>query len=72
MGAVQLLPLHVTQVPILFNLSDRQAWSLAQHMQPAHFKANEIVLRKGDEGDTFYVIEDGIFSIFDGVFNQCL
>lgn len=41
-------------------------WTLAQHMEHATFRAGELVLQKGAEGDTFYIIEEGLFSIFDG------
>lgn len=34
-------------------------------MEDRLFKANEVVFRKGDKADAFYVVEDGEFVIFD-------
>ncbi|GMH33824.1 hypothetical protein BSKO_01658 [Bryopsis sp. KO-2023] len=53
------------KVPILFNLGEHQLWKLAQHMEHAQFRAGDLVLRKYDEGDTFFIIEEGLFSVFD-------
>lgn len=36
-------------------------------MEHAQFKAGDIVLKKGDEGDAFFIIEEGLFSIYDGM-----
>ena len=41
----------LAQVPILFNLSEPQRFQLAQCMKPRTFEADELVFRKGDQGE---------------------
>lgn len=63
------LPSHPSsppQVPILSPLSERQLWQLARAMRPAAFKQGEVVFRKGEPGDAFYVVHSGAFTVFDG------
>ena len=52
------------QVPILFNLSDHQLLDLAQQLTPKAVNAGEVVIKEGDEGDSFYIIEEGTFSCY--------
>ncbi|CAG8444074.1 15314_t:CDS:2 [Funneliformis caledonium] len=56
---------EATTLNLLFKNLDRET---KQHVVDAMFEkpvvANEIVIRQGDEGDYFYVIEHGIFEIF--------
>lgn len=54
------------QVPILYNLSDRQLWQLARAMIGQTFSKGDVVFRKNDVADTFYIIQQGVFTVFDG------
>jgi CRP-like cAMP-binding protein len=56
-------PLHL-QVPILFNLSDSQLLELAQQLKQKTVEPGEVVIKEGDEGDSFYIIEEGTFSCY--------
>eukprot|EP00798_Chlamydomonas_sp_ICE-L_P007831 gene7831-1030_t len=51
--------------PLLCNLSEPQLMQLAKEMQTAEYKKGQLVLRKGDPADNFYIIQSGQFSIFD-------
>jgi CRP-like cAMP-binding protein len=52
------------RVPILFNLNDSQLLDLAAQLEAKTVAPNEVVIREGDVGDTFYIIEDGTFSCY--------
>jgi CRP-like cAMP-binding protein len=52
------------QVPILFNLSDSQLLELASHLEPRSVAPGEVVVKEGDEGDSFYIIEEGTFCCY--------
>jgi signal-transduction protein with cAMP-binding, CBS, and nucleotidyltransferase domain len=52
------------RVPILFNLSDSQLLDLAAALEPITVAPNEVVIREGEAGDCFYIIEDGTFSCY--------
>lgn len=54
------------QVPVLCTLSNEQIWQLLKHMTEEKFNRGDIVFRKGDNGDTFYIVQDGTFRVFDG------
>lgn len=54
------------KVPILANLSEPQLLELARCMDSFKFRKGEIVFRKGDDGDRFYVVEEGEFIVSDG------
>ncbi|EFN52025.1 hypothetical protein CHLNCDRAFT_54794 [Chlorella variabilis] len=56
----------IEDVPILSNLSEQQLFQLARCMANRSFGAGEVVFRQGEAGDTFYVVEEGSFSITDG------
>ncbi|KAI7838861.1 hypothetical protein COHA_007362 [Chlorella ohadii] len=49
------------KVPILSNLSEQQLFQLAGCMSNREFAAGQDVFRKGEEGDTFYIVEEGFF-----------
>lgn len=53
------------KVPVFFSLSEKQLWKLADSLETSHHAKGDLVLRKGDYGDVFYIIEEGTFSIFD-------
>lgn len=38
---------------------------MAEKMEEKYFRAGEQVIRKGEQGDEFFIIEEGNFSIFD-------
>ncbi|TYZ57646.1 hypothetical protein PybrP1_003398 [[Pythium] brassicae (nom. inval.)] len=47
------------QVEILGSLSERQLALLAGVLQAVTFEDNEMIIRQGDVGDTFYIVEEG-------------
>lgn len=49
------------QVPILSNLTEQQLFQLAGCMSNCEFGAGQVVFRKGERGDTFYVVQEGNF-----------
>lgn len=52
------------QVPILFNLSDNQLLELASHLEPRTVQPGEVVINEGEQGDTFFIIEEGTFCCY--------
>lgn len=50
------------QVEILGSLSERQLALLAGVLQAVTFGDQEMIIRQGDVGDTFYIVEEGIVS----------
>jgi len=51
-------------VPILYNLGDMQLMQLASQMKTQDVAAGDVIIREGEVGDTFYVIEDGVFTCY--------
>lgn len=52
------------RVPILFNLTDSQLLDIAAQLETRSVAANETVIRQGEVGDSFYIIEEGTFSCY--------
>ena len=48
-------------MPILSNLSEQQLFQLAGRMANREYGSGQEVFRKGEEGDTFYIVEEGTF-----------
>ena len=53
------------KVPILSNLSERQLFELARRVISKEFAAGEVLFNAGDPGDSFYVVEHGLFAVSD-------
>ena len=53
-------------MPILYSLSENQLWQLSSAMRTESLEKGKVVFKKGDAGDSFYIIKDGIFSCCDG------
>lgn len=49
----------LTQVPILESLSDYERLQVADALKAKTFNEGEVVITQGDEGDSFYIIEEG-------------
>ncbi|GLI69549.1 hypothetical protein VaNZ11_014092 [Volvox africanus] len=56
---------HLKAVPILSTLSERQLWQLAHAMHTANFKKGDVVFKKGEQGDMFYIVQSGSFMVVD-------
>ncbi|KAG2497546.1 hypothetical protein HYH03_004293 [Edaphochlamys debaryana] len=56
---------HLKEVPILSACSERQLWQLARAMTSVAFKQGQVVFRKGEPGDCFYIVHSGAFTVFD-------
>jgi CRP-like cAMP-binding protein len=52
------------RVPIFFNLTDSQLLDLAAHLIPRTAAPNEVIIRQGEVGDSFYIIEEGTFTCY--------
>ena len=52
------------RVPILFNLTDPQLLDLSAHLDAKAAAPNELVIRQGEVGDCFYIIEEGTFTCY--------
>ncbi len=50
----------------MVNLNERQLWQLARVMGQTRYTAGQMVFMKGDPGDTFYIVQEGTFSVFEG------
>lgn len=55
-----------SQIPLLYNLSERDLWRLAKAMVTQKMSKGQVVFQKGDPGDAFYIIKEGAFTCFDG------
>lgn len=47
------------KVPILASLNDYERMTVADALMPATFQEGDVVIRQGDNGDAFYIIEEG-------------
>lgn len=52
------------RVPILFNLTDSQLLDIAAHLDSKTVAPDEVVIKQGEVGDSFYIIEEGTFSCY--------
>lgn len=49
---------------VLFqHLDDSQRTDVFNAMFPVHHKAGEFIMRQGDEGDNFYIIDEGTVEV---------
>mmetsp|Transcript_14045 Transcript_14045/g.46131 ORF Transcript_14045/g.46131 Transcript_14045/m.46131 type:complete len:481 (-) Transcript_14045:117-1559(-) len=46
-------------VAVLSNLTDTERSAIADVLETKSFKAGECIIKQGDEGDLFYIVEDG-------------
>ena len=53
----------VLQVPLFASLSPSQKSQLCTALRPLHVKAGTAVVRAGDAGNTFYVVEAGTCTV---------
>lgn len=51
------------KVKLLQSLDKWERLSVADALEPAYFKDGEVVMKQGDVGDAFYIIEDGECSV---------
>lgn len=49
----------LAKIKILESLSSYERQKIADVLQPIRFLPGEFVIRQGDEGDSFYFIEEG-------------
>jgi len=54
------------KVPVLAQLTQEQRWKLAVNIKQTKFAEGEDIVREGEEGDVFYILESGQVGIFDG------
>jgi putative peptide zinc metalloprotease protein len=57
---VQLL----RQVPLFADMDTRQVQTLAARMREECYEPGEVLIRQGDEGETFYVVESGCIQTY--------
>lgn len=49
----------LAQVPILESLTDYERLQAADALSPQNYREGEVIIRQGDDGDVFYIIEEG-------------
>ncbi|EGG24224.1 protein kinase A regulatory subunit [Cavenderia fasciculata] len=61
----QLRLKQALQRNILFNhLEDEERNTIFSAMVEVHYKENDLIIKQGDQGDNFYVVDDGICDIY--------
>lgn len=53
----------VSQVPLFASLTPAQRSQLCTALKPMHVRGGTAIVRAGDVGDTFYVVEAGACSV---------
>jgi cAMP-dependent protein kinase regulator len=51
-------------VPLFVTVSDQELDNIANHLKQERFPAGEVVIREGEEGDIFYILERGKVSVW--------
>ena len=54
-----LYMLFLAQIELLAGLSEIERSQIADSLQPEEYEAGEDVIRQGEQGDTFYIVEEG-------------
>lgn len=49
----------IEKVPLLSGLSAYEKLQLADSLKPVHYKSDDLIIREGDEGHDFFLVEDG-------------
>eukprot|EP00736_Rhodelphis_marinus_P009065 Rmarinus@m.8431 len=62
----KLIMTTTKQCSLFQTLDDHQRSGLVEAFHLKHFKKGEVLFRKGDEAQHFYIIRDGEFDIMDG------
>lgn len=52
-------------VPLMAEMEPAQLAQIADELEPQTFQPGEMIIRQGDEGNTFYVVESGSAVITD-------
>jgi putative peptide zinc metalloprotease protein len=52
------------RVPLFVTVSDQELDNIANHLKQERFPAGEVVIREGEEGDIFYILERGKVSVW--------
>ncbi len=55
----QTLERHLRRMELLAGLSSEQLREVASHLRPEHFAAGQVIYRRGAEGDTLYLVDEG-------------
>ena len=66
-AAPQVELLLVGRVPMFAPLSVAAKEHVAAKLTPLHVEPGQVVVRKGDTGDTFYIVADGQLEVTNGV-----
>jgi signal-transduction protein with cAMP-binding, CBS, and nucleotidyltransferase domain len=59
-------------VPLFATLSPSQKSQLCTALRPLHVKAGTTIVRKGDAGNTLYVVEAGTCTVYSPQGQVCL
>jgi CRP-like cAMP-binding protein len=54
---------HLRRLALLNGLTQEQVAEVAQHLNPEHFAAGQVIYHKGMPGDALYLIEEGQVSV---------
>ncbi len=55
----QTLERHLRRMELLVGLSSEQLREVASYLRPEHFTAGQVIYRRGAEGDTLYLVDEG-------------
>lgn len=55
----QTLERHLRRMELLAGLSSEQLREVASYLRPEHFTAGQVIYRRGTEGDTLYLVDEG-------------
>eukprot|EP00873_Tetraselmis_striata_P025622 jgi/Tetstr1/445886/TSEL_003524.t1 len=53
------------KVPVLCALTNEQIWQILEHMTQQNFERGNFVFKAGEPGETFYIVSNGNFRIFN-------
>jgi len=55
----ELYEKFLEKVPLLKDLSSYQRATIADALEPANFQEGDVIIKQGEEGDIFYIVEEG-------------
>lgn len=55
----QTLERHLRRMELLAGLNSEQLREVASYLRPEHFTAGQVIYRRGAEGDTLYLVDEG-------------
>ncbi|GEM_PF-1301030 len=54
---------QLKKMPLFSLVNEKDLKGIADHLEEVSFKKDDIIIKEGDEGDGFYIIEDGLVNV---------